>query len=141
MRELQLSLPCFKTVKRVCRRQTSSPFWTESILPECREVLRSVTLRPKGARYAFGTIYFIRYVGYADAIYSAFGGMLRKKSALRIFTSLLNFALGFVRVRGISHIADCPPQPLPQAGGTYQSAQTFLVFQICNSSGNPPIDI
>ncbi len=43
--------------------------------------------------------------------------MLRKKSALRIFTSLLNFALGFVRVFGISHIADCPPHPPPEAGG------------------------
>ena len=38
MRELQLSPPRFKIVKRICRRQISSRFWTESILPECREV-------------------------------------------------------------------------------------------------------
>ena len=38
MRELQLSLSCFKIVKRICRRQISSRFWTESVLPECREV-------------------------------------------------------------------------------------------------------
>ena len=38
MRRLQPSLPCFKMAK------LASTFWTESILPDCREVSRSVTL-------------------------------------------------------------------------------------------------
>ena len=38
MRDLQVSLPCFKKTK------LASAFWTESILPECREVLIYVTL-------------------------------------------------------------------------------------------------
>ena len=38
----------------------------------------SVTLRPKGARYAFGAIYFIRYVGCADVICSALRNVKEK---------------------------------------------------------------
>ena len=43
MRELQLSLQCFKKTK------FTSAFWIESMLPEFREASRSVILRAKRA--------------------------------------------------------------------------------------------
>ena len=51
MRELQLSLLRFKKTK------FTSSFWTESTLPECREVLRSVTPAVRRRRnYNFAVI-------------------------------------------------------------------------------------
>ena len=52
MRKLQLSLLRFKVAA------FPPTFWTESILPECREVLRSVILRAKRAGLFFLLIYY-----------------------------------------------------------------------------------